>query len=260
MKGRRAVLILKILMLCACLAIVVAGSAREAGSVALLDVPIPSIVEEPSHTVGTSNVVFWSPVVHTDLTAYRIQASLSPSFNAIWRTQVVWANWDSTTFTDLPLDTMWYRVQAAYIPAADTFWSEWSDSVFSVQDIAAPTTDCGLIPDDEWSTLDTFTLIYHVEDPAGIESIFLYLRTGGGDEWSDSVHVSPAGAPTSYDGTWSINIADYGSDTLYEFYVGARDDAKAKDWYIGDERKSGNVDRPQTGDPPMCSRADAAGF
>ena len=251
MKGRRAVLILKVLILCSCLTIAVAGSAREAGTVALLDVPTPSIVEEPSHTVGTSNVVFWTPVVNPDLTAYRIQASLSPSFNTVWRTQVVPSDWDSTTFTGLPLDTMWYRVQAAYTPAADTFWSEWSSSVFSIQDIAAPTTDCDLDPAGEWSTLDSFTFSYLVEDPAGIDSVFLYRRIGDSGPWVMFDSLKPAVMPNVDGNVEFSSSADLQGDSHYQFFVGGRDNARASNWRDGDTESFGNIVRAD-GSPAMC--------
>ena len=253
MKGRRAVLILKILMLCACLAIVVAGSAREAGSVALLDVPIPSIVEEPSHTVGTSNVVFWSPVIHTDLTAYRVQVSLASSFDSIWLSRVVGAGWDSTTFTGLPLDTMWYRVQAAYIPAADTFWSEWSAPTFSIQDVDPPNTDCDLDPAGEWSTLDSFTFSYLVEDPAGIDSVSLYRRIGDSDPWTMFDSLKPADSPMVVVGVIKFSSAnDLEGDAHYQFFIGGRDNAKADNWDTTDTRSVGNVIKPTAGSPAMC--------
>jgi len=219
-----------------------------------LDVPTPTITDEPTYTIGAANVIYWQRIVHPDLTAYRIQASLSPSFDSVWRVQVVRADWVSTEFTGLPADTMYYRVQAAYTPAADTFWSAWSEVTFSIQDVTPPLAECWLGISGEWSTLDTFTLFYHVEDPAGVESIYLYLRTDESNRW-DSVYqtISPAGAPSSYDGEWHISTADFAGDAMYEFYIGARDDAKAKDWYVGDARKSGNVDIPQPDVSPMCS-------
>lgn len=215
----------------------------------------PVIVNEPAYTVGVGNVISWTRVDDPDLIAYRLQLSLAPSFNTVWQERVVSKDWDATTFEGLPLDTMWYRVQAAFSLSGvdDTLWSAWSQSTFSIQDIASPTTSCSITPPTEWSTQDSVVLDYALNDPAGIDSVLLYRRIGNSGPWTMFDGFKPAGAPTDVTESAEFSSSvDLQGDNQYQFFVGGRDDAKAANWSAGDVLSYGNALRPNSLSPFMC--------
>ncbi|MCD6418140.1 hypothetical protein J7M00_05100 [bacterium] len=124
--------------------------------------------------------------------------------------------------------TYCYRIQYIYEVSEDVYdYSEWSDTVCSVQDNSAPVIDSVFL--SVWqNSADTDIPFFAMDEVMGatagaVQSIILYYRTDSTSDWTsfDEFDYSSFTPPISHYVTF--NSADVGGDGYYQFYIAGRD-------------------------------------
>lgn len=100
----------------------------------VVPVAVPTLLPEPQYTKGTTNTLHWNPLGTGYL--YSIQASTNSDFTNIIHGST-WVGGTNYDFNNLINEQIYfYRVRVRNISGG---FSDWSSSVFSVQDSEAPT-------------------------------------------------------------------------------------------------------------------------
>ncbi|MBI2357053.1 fibronectin type III domain-containing protein [Candidatus Dojkabacteria bacterium] len=145
--------------------------------------PIPSPVfkPEPYYTKGSSNLVEWLEVDGLDTVyEYQVQVSNKSDFSTVVQTSPL-LDGLSYTFTNLTNSQMYfYRVRSLNTGGE---YSEWSDSVFSVQDATPPVIVATELPDLE-KVGGSYQVVFkfNVTDNLTLQSVSLYCQNTGGLE------------------------------------------------------------------------------
>jgi len=213
-------------------------------------VAVPVMIPEPQYTAGTNNTVAWS-MTGTNPYQYYVEASTDSNFATVAGSSG-WISSTSATFSGLASGQIYYyRVKAKNQGGGE---SNWSNSVYSVQEASAPqialisvTKPTGATTTD-FNPNSTISLTYRIEDniavatrdlwvvlPSGVKVQVPYTQVVNGNIWSVS-----------------IKLGDLPKDSLgnlytrYSFYIEATDNVGNKSW---DNSASVNFEKPVV--PPV---------
>ena len=218
-----------------------------------------SIHSEPLYTKGSSNTVCWDKIEKSH--GYGVQWALNSSFTVEDSIALVPLYADRYWVSSLKNDsTYYYRVRWYYEDGAT--YSAWSDTVFSTQDTMPPNIDGVKIPERDslgWCNKSTIHISFNATDPAGIDSVCLYIRPYGRGDWLDTCYdcysffnsdTTGLPGPTPVDSTFRVEL----SDGHYEFYIGGKDAAYNPESHGPDFWKvDGNKKVPTLSDAPHDS-------
>jgi len=184
----------------------------------------PKMFPEPHYTEGTTNVVCWSAIDETD--HYVIEWAADANFSV----DVHSATPTDTCYTVQNLvnhQRVYYRVKQVRSDGSET---NWSDVVWSIQDLDPPTRHLFSIGEMDssafyrgWINRSLLHLRYEFSDSAGIDSVILWKKRLTDSHWVRFL------AKDTYDS--SIVVSDTLTRTFpdgdYRFFITARDHAHA---------------------------------
>lgn len=187
----------------------------------------PVMFPEPYYTKGLINNILWESM--GEGYQYTVQASTSDTFSSIYA-QAVWIEGTSHEFVNLENEQIYfYRVRARNLYGGV---SNWSNSVFSVQDDESPTIeileigDIGENTTTDWNNADTFTIKTITKDNLKLHTVHFFCvnRDGTTEECGT---VSNSG--DNYDISVRLDELERNQGvylfTNYEFCIEARDEA-----------------------------------
>ena len=151
----------------------------------VVPVPVPTFLEEPYYTKGTTNTVLWNDL-GPDY-EYYVEVSEDPDFETVLGGSG-WSDKTSHQFTDLENEKMYfYRVKARNPYGGQ---SDWSSSVFSVQDSEPPEIEVVSIGDvgdnttTEWDPNYTVEMMFKVTDNLELDDVTFFCVDSEGNRYS----------------------------------------------------------------------------
>jgi hypothetical protein len=190
-------------------------------------VPVPTLVNEPQYTKGTTNTLFWNSLGSGY--EYYIEVSRDSEFNTIEQSSG-WISGTMFEFQNLVNERMYfYRVKARNNFGGQ---SGWSNIVFSVQDDEAPEItvisigDLGTNNTVEWESNYEVDTVYRVEDNLVLDNVTFYCVNRDGTKEECGVTTN-----TGVIYTTTINLGSLQRDGInnlfsnYSFCIEASDRA-----------------------------------
>ena len=151
----------------------------------IVPVPVPTLLPEPYYTKGTTNTLLWNNL-GTGY-EYYVEVSEDPNFGTVIGGSG-WSSNPSHQFTSLENEKMYfYRVKARNSYGGV---SDWSSSVYSVQDAQPPVVEIveiggvGENTTTAWNPDDTVGMIFKVTDNLQLEDVTFLCVDSEGNTYS----------------------------------------------------------------------------